>query len=342
MINLPYKEDRKIRLSRHLEEMGLAAPGDITWVRAISGEMCPPPAYFKAGGGAWGCLQSHLRIVQDATMDKLENYLVLEDDVVFHEQSGHILERFWKEVPEDWGQIYLGGQYLRDPEPVDGAPLVFRCRNVNRTHAFALRRDAFRSFQQHISHAPDYISNGAWHIDHQLGMAHERGDWNVYTPAWWIAGQEEGASDISGRVNPRNWWNYKGFGSKLPFIFLDVDSLAESSREDLKRYLHCGYNLKEQGWEDIGLDQCVGQPGLLRDWLGMIAGEALECWKLPAIMHAGISHGEVADLWGGGVLRIGDADLAQLAKYPDNRLFPHPLNSEEDDTRYFGQDTSAA
>ncbi|MBK1815107.1 glycosyltransferase family 25 protein [Luteolibacter yonseiensis] len=327
VINLPYKEERRARLTSHLAELGLAEPEDITWVRAVSGEKCPAPAYFQAGNGAWGCLHSHLRIVQDAIMDGLGNYLVLEDDVVFHEDSMRCLARFWEELPADWGQIYLGGQHLHDPEEVDGRPFVLRARNINRTHAFALRNVAFQAFQKHITHAPDYMRDN-WHIDHQLGAAHERMDWNVYVPAWWVAGQEEGTSNISGRVTPRHWWNHHRHGGELPFIYLDEPPATEGERDRLMRQLHFGYNRKPDSVEDVGLDDCVGSPDALRRWLGMIAAEAIRHWMLPAIWHPSISIEEVRRLWDPGVLRLGEADIDVLLRYPGNGLFEHPLNSE--------------
>jgi GR25 family glycosyltransferase involved in LPS biosynthesis len=66
IINLPYKPDRRERMTRHLQETGLIQEArDIHWVRAISGAWCRPPVWWRSGSGAWGCLMSHLRIVQD-------------------------------------------------------------------------------------------------------------------------------------------------------------------------------------------------------------------------------------------------------------------------------------
>lgn len=327
VISLPHKEDRRERLVNQLKELGLAEPEDLVWVRAVSGEKCPPPAYFQAGAGAWGCLHSHLRIVQDALMDGLENYLVLEDDVLFHESSAKCLERFMEEMPDDWGQIYLGGQHLQDPAEVEGTSFVLRAKNINRTHAFALRRTAFTTFQKHISHAPDYMREN-WHIDHQLGTAHERMDWNVYVPAWWIAGQEEGVSNISEQATPRHWWNHHRYSDGLPFIYLDEEPESESGRAELMRRLHFGYKRKENSLEDVGLDYCVGSPDSLRSWLKLIASEAIRHWMLPAIWHPEISYEEVCKHWAPGVVRLGDADLEELLRYPANGLFEHPINSE--------------
>ena len=103
-INLPYKPERRSALTRNLGETGLARPDDITWTKAISGDWCPPPSWWGAGNGAWGCLMSHVRAVQDAMMDGVETLCLLEDDVLFHPKAGEMLERLLRELPGDWRQ----------------------------------------------------------------------------------------------------------------------------------------------------------------------------------------------------------------------------------------------
>ena len=216
IINLPFKQDRRQRLEKHLEDCQIADPKAVRWERAICGDWTPPPAWWGAGHGAWGCLMTHLRIGQDAIHDALASYCVLEDDVVFHPRAPEMLGAFMQEVPQDWGQVYLGGQFLhREPERV--SPWVLRPYNVNRTHAFALSKATIPRYLQHIMHAPDYfnvqmddkgttaLNHNGFHIDHQLGRAHQRGDWPTYAPAWWLAGQEAGDSNISATTT-------RGFG----------------------------------------------------------------------------------------------------------------------------------
>lgn len=326
VINLPYKSDRRERLERHLQELGLAKPDDITWVRAISGDWCRPPTYFQAGGGAWGCLQSHTRIVQDAIMDHLENYLVLEDDAIFHRRSSELLDWFMKDLPSDWGQLYLGGQHIREPEPLEDKPFIFRCTNVNRTHAFALHNRAMLKFSQHIANAPDYIANGSWHVDHQLGTAHQRENWKTYAPAWWISGQSEGPSNISGNNNPQLWWHPSRFSRGLPFVHVE-DSLDSAGMDAVRQFVHFGNNLKYDTLEDIGLDVCVDSDFALGEWLEMIAREAIEMGRLPGLQHPRIPTDRLNSYWAAGVHRYREiADLGRLADYPYNGLFPHPLN----------------
>lgn len=344
VINLPYKPDRRDRLASHLKDIGLFPEKSIRWVRALSGDWSPGPAWWKSGNGAWGCLMSHLHVVHEAIMDGLENYLVIEDDVCFHSRTREMLGRLMREMPEDWDQIYLGGQHLKPPLPVQGSPFVLRGQNVNRTHAFMLKRKAFVRFQQHILHAPDYIAHPGWHIDHQLGTAHERRDWNVYCPAWWLAGQDEGSSNISGRNNPRMWWHPWTYSHFLPVTQIPAEQ-KNSLPEDIRERFHFGNNLLSGTLQDIGLTDAVDSDERLRDWLIMIAREAMDRERLPAIQHPDISLERVRRLWRPGVWPLAEAPLVDWADYPWNGLFPHPLNQPES-VRAFppatGQRVSAA
>ncbi|MBP7951611.1 MAG: glycosyltransferase family 25 protein [Verrucomicrobiales bacterium] len=328
ILNLPYKPDRRERLAAHLAELDLFPADRIRWVKALSGDWSPGPAWWTAGNGAWGCLMSHLHVVHDAVMDGLESYLVLEDDVVFHPRAEEMLSRLMREVPDDWDQIYLGGQHLKTPQPVPGSPFVLRGANINRTHAFLLRRKAFARFQQHILHAPDYIAHHGRHIDHQLGTAHERRDWNVYCPAWWLAGQDEGSSNISGRTNPRMWWHPWIYSHHLPITLIPAEMKNNLPAETLAR-LHCGNNLVSGTLQDIGLTEAAASNDRLRDWLSMIAREAMDREKLPALQHPDISLERIRRQWPPGAWSLAEAPLEQWSGYPWNGLFPHPLNQSE-------------
>ena len=332
IINLPFKTNRRCRLERHLEEGGIVDLAKVRWERAICGDWTPPPAWFGAGRGAWGCLMSHLRVGQDAVHDKLASYCVLEDDVVFHPEAPQMLEAFMREVPEDWGQVYLGGQYLRR-EPQLISPWVMRPYNVNRTHAFALSKKTIPRYLQHIMHAPDYLTlrlddkgqasfdRNGFHIDHQLGRAHERRNWKTYTPKWWLAGHEAGGSNISGRKNPRLWWHWRGWGQQLPFVVVPANA-TDQERDWFRLYLHPGNNLLGTTLVDIGLDKDISDEELTK-WLRMIAGEAIERWKLPGFevpQKFPELPDRVQNLWAAGICEASEECVTRLAPYPFNGL----------------------
>ena len=63
--------------------------------------------------GELGCYLSHLGILKKAYRDKDNIIIVLEDDIIFNEDLKESLEKYYKEVPNDWDIIYLGGSRLR-------------------------------------------------------------------------------------------------------------------------------------------------------------------------------------------------------------------------------------
>lgn len=330
VINLAHRVDRRERLQRHLSKCGIVDSATVVWTRAVCGDWTPPPAWWGAGNGAWGCLMSHLRIAQDAVHDKLASYCVLEDDVVFHGRAPEMIEPFIKQLPSDWGQVYLGGQFLhREPEKI--SPWVVRPCNVNRTHAFALSRETIPRFMQHIMNAPDYfelcpddqgtvtIDRNCFHMDHQLGQAHERVEWNTYAPLWWLAGQDEGSSSVSGRTNATLWWHWRERGHMLPFFFLEHGA-SKPQRALARRHLHPGNNTIGDSLTDIGLDKELSDDALL-NWLRMIAEEAMELWKLPGfeVSEKNPDLGNrVRKLWEPGLLEVDEFLMSAVGDYPFN------------------------
>ena len=325
VISLRHREDRRESLCRAFVEFGLVEPDKVDWVQAVDGRLCPPPQYFSAGTGAWGCYQTHMRIVQDAAMNGLENYLVIEDDAIFSEHSGGLLRTFMEQLPGDWDQLFLGGQHVSAPEIVSYRPMVMKATQVTRTHAFALRNTAYNVFQQYVASAPDYIANGGWHVDHQIGKAHQENLWKTYVPSWWISGQGGGESNIANQNNPPLWWHWEHWASSLPFIFWPSD---KDAGEEVHKYVHFGNHIGGKSCVSRDLNECQRGNLKLVDWLRRNAQEALSQQKLPGISHPDISIEEVVREWGKRVL-VGDGlNFADLIKYPFNGLFAHPVNRD--------------
>ncbi len=204
VINLQRRSDRWKRFCQSI--------GGIDWpfgqpqrVPAVDGDAVTVPIWWKQGGGAWGCLMSHARILEDCIRDGVERVLILEDDVVFVRDFSDRAKCFLENVPSGWDQIYFGGQHLRDPIPYNEH--VYRCVNVNRTHCHAVSRPFMSRMYRYILDARDYLANPGHHIDHRLGALQESGTVKAYSPTQWLAGQGEDQSDISGRAAPTYFWN---------------------------------------------------------------------------------------------------------------------------------------
>ena len=211
VINCAHRPDRLEETKKHFEETKMADNDKVHYYPAIIGDWTTCPADWRSGRGAWGCLRSHQRILEDVlhTRDDrealtLNNVLILEDDIIFKDNALQKLNEFMEVVPDDWGQIYLGGQHRRTKVET-GLNNVVIGKSVNRTHAYAVNKSTFEELYRHISYATDYRKTNK-HIDHQLELAHRREDWKVYCPEEWIVGQRAGSSNINGRVNKTKFW----------------------------------------------------------------------------------------------------------------------------------------
>jgi len=196
---------------------------------AIDGRRVRPPTWWKQGGGAWGCMLSHIRILEQALMDGMDQrgevLLVLEDDALFPDDFDERTARFLESLPTDWDQLYLGGQHrgLRAKPPQRINAEVVRPHMVNRTQAYAARGRFIRTLYQHLCDWPDHTRHPRHHVDHRMELLHKSGEFNIYAPTQWIIGQAGGRSDICGRITQdRYWnaWNRTGRPSRKPPVWV--------------------------------------------------------------------------------------------------------------------------
>lgn len=174
------------------------------------------PSWFKAGKNAWGCYQSHLRILKMARKKDLDEVWIFEDDAIFCENFEGLAKEFLARVPGDADWIYLGGQHLNvhknPPEAVNRD--VLRPFNLNRTHAYIVRRKAYDRLIEYLEDYDHFRelqpekAGESFHLDHYYGKLHETGELNVYCPTGWLVGQGVVKSDINGRTRKRALsWN---------------------------------------------------------------------------------------------------------------------------------------
>jgi GR25 family glycosyltransferase involved in LPS biosynthesis len=292
-INLDRRPDRWERLKDHLE--------DINWpfrtperMSAVDGDATTVPIWWKQGGGAWGCLMSHARILEDCIGRNVRRVLILEDDVVFTDDFSEAVEGFLSDVPPDWDQLYFGGQHLRNPTRL--SEHVYSCANINRTHCHAVSRKFMPRMYRHILNAYDYIDHPGHHVDHRLGVLQETGTVQVFAPVNWLAGQRAGHSDISGRANATHFWNtWAGVPDMTLYVVLGLHAGRGNEIAGLMKSLgvHFGHHLEgfhEPKMEDVGLayicEQVFPFPSIerkmgvresapmLHDWIALVQREA--------------------------------------------------------------------
>jgi len=239
-VNLDRHPDRWDRFTAQVRSFADRWPMPIPQrVRAIDGERVGCPGWLNIGGGAWGCYSSHRRVIEDALMDGVEQLMIFEDDAHFPEDFVEQYQRFLHHLPADWDGLYLGGQHLHrkvfPPMPVNEA--CVRVRNVNRTHAFALRGKYIRRVYKHLCDYAEWIKCPNHHIDHRLGVLGEKDAGIIYAPDKWIVGQAGGVSAVSGKRfgNPRDW-NKLPEAAHMPFVV--VIGLHSSGSSCIAGVLH--------------------------------------------------------------------------------------------------------
>lgn len=271
LINLARRPDRLERFQRYVDQVNWPF-ADIEVFPAIDGDKVGVSSRWKTGGGSWGCMRSHTRILEQALMEDVSSILLLEDDAYFPRPGTFRQEiiEFLAQVPDDWDALMLGGQHVgrdgtRPPEPVK--PGIVRCYDCERTHAYALRGAVIGELYRLWCSIDEHID---WHMGPFLGKS-----FHTYAPDPFLIGQDQGRSDISGRTNGRQNWS-RG-NPDDPVILLHAPrSVVEELRP---QGWHGGYDRNDRGI-DTGLDRILQghisphqQQRELRHWLELIQGE---------------------------------------------------------------------
>ena len=156
-----------------------------------------PPEWFKASKGAWGCYRSHLKLLKRFQRSKYNNVIIFEDDALLVK---NFMERWHVvNVPNDWDMLYLGGQPLKPLRKVNEC--IYRCDNVNRTHAYAINRKCVDFLIKHLSNTP---FKDEFHVDSKYGEIHK--DLNTYIIIPRLIGQRSGVSDVNGKMQKERFW----------------------------------------------------------------------------------------------------------------------------------------
>jgi len=148
-------------------------------------------------------MRSHQRLLEDlCSSSGWRRALILEDDAVFLPGMNAELFEFLDQVPENWDQVYLGGQ-VRGVEHRKLSDLVMRPERVNRTHAYVVNSRSAHALYKHISELAAYTRG---HVDHRMEDLHREPTWRVYVPKNWFVGQAAGESDVTQQTTPQLTW----------------------------------------------------------------------------------------------------------------------------------------
>lgn len=156
-INLDRRPERWQRVQERFAAHG------ITGVRrfpALDGQTLAIPAHWKHTAGAYGCLRSHLQVVEEARRLGVPSVLIFEDDVLFDDDLQRKFAAGMEQLPEDWDMLYFGA--LHKDEPIAVTENLSRLTRSNSTYAYAIRETVFDAFIDLNRRAGDVLDNNSF------------------------------------------------------------------------------------------------------------------------------------------------------------------------------------
>lgn len=163
VINLDIRADRWQRMSSQLEDYSLAHFERFSAVSAHSLDIKNLPTNFvttisqklKKGiekqsieycvKATWGCLQSHLGIIQKAHSDNLEAVVILEDDCELEPYFHKVMQKVEDQLQTlDWDIIYLGGNRHRKSKVSKITDNLQKGEGITLTHAMIINKTVYQ------------------------------------------------------------------------------------------------------------------------------------------------------------------------------------------------------
>ena len=206
---------------------------DVHRAVAVDGNEVILPSTWRHTAGAYGCLLSHLHVVQQARELDHDSVLIFEDDAVFHPEFTTTFASFIAEVPSDWDMLYFGA--LHKDEPAKISDHVYRITKANSTYAYALKRTVFDEFIELNRRAEHVLDMNAYKLQKRF---------NCYCFMPNLVWVQSEYSDVQNRLE-HHWYLEKSlvlFGSHVDrllsqtAIIIAHEGPANENVEFLERY----------------------------------------------------------------------------------------------------------
>jgi len=101
-INLDKRPDRWEESLKEFNKIGLT---EVKRIVGVDGDTIPTKADLKPGAN--GCRVSHAKAFANAKVNKYKSFLLLEDDIEFHDGFNEMFDFMSPQIPDDWDMLYL-------------------------------------------------------------------------------------------------------------------------------------------------------------------------------------------------------------------------------------------
>lgn len=224
---------RPLRWQRMQAELARHEIETVQRFAAADGNALVLPATWQHSAGAYGCLLSHVRVVEEARRLGHESVLIFEDDAVFDPEFKIKFASFSEELPSNWDMLYFGA--LHKDEPVRISEHVHRLTKANSTYAYALKHTVFDAFIELNARAEHVLDMNAY-------VLQERFNCYCFLPN--LAWVQSEYSDVQNRLE-RHWYLEKSlvlFGSRVDRLLSETtivivhSDASNDNVEFLERY----------------------------------------------------------------------------------------------------------
>lgn len=126
-INLDRRLDRWQDVTKEFDKFGIT---NVTRWSAFDGSTINDSQYMRRG--EIGCTRSHSSLMQHCLDNNIDEVLIFEDDVVFSPFVIDLFNQSFKDIPNDWQMIYLGGNHYH------GGLISIKNNIYRMTHTYAM------------------------------------------------------------------------------------------------------------------------------------------------------------------------------------------------------------
>lgn len=151
-INLDRRPERWKEMRAKFAQCGIEG---VRRFAAVDGQQAIVPSNWADSPGAYGCLRSHLEVIQEARRLGAPSVLIFEDDAAFDPQLNDKFRSYLQQLPSDWEMLHFGANHMAAPVAV--AENVVRITSANSTFTYALNHTVFDAFIELNSKAPTAV-----------------------------------------------------------------------------------------------------------------------------------------------------------------------------------------
>ena len=193
-INLDRRVDRWEECQKIFSKNNL----EVERFSAIDGNETPYNLGYPYDNELAGAI-SHLNVVKKAKELCLKNVLILEDDVVFHNDLNTLFPEFIKQLPNNWEGFLFGGNHVGGRIHI--TPNISKVKRSYALHAYGLNEKSYDHIINYMGHKINRVIKEGKEVikssvaaDFFMADTHQVLNWYCFTPH--LAWQKEDFSDI--------------------------------------------------------------------------------------------------------------------------------------------------